>query len=209
MRVVLYAEGSLETGLPVGRTAAPGTELTDVELGPAHLLIKRCLRDVGGTSSPIAFEAPLRIAGRVARGSDLLVGRSLRRLLTWPARALAPDLAVVLVDGDGDTSRLATLTSAIEGLSASIVVGVCVHEFESWLAADLTAVRTVSGRDVDELAEPQNIQPGAAKHWLRSLRTETEESAFRRAIAEQCDLDRLRRQRSFDMFAKDLARHAR
>lgn len=209
MRVVLYAEGSLETGLPVARTPAPGTELADADLGPAHLLIQRCLREVGNASSAITFEAPLRIAGRIARGSDLLAPRSLRRLLTWPARSLAPDLAVVLVDGDGETSRAPTLVSAIDGLSASIVVGVCVHEFESWLSADLTAVRAVSGRDVDELAEPHNLQPGAAKHWLRSLRAEADESAFRRALAQQCDLDRLMRHRSFDTFAKDLARYAR
>lgn len=208
MRVVLYAEGSLETGLAGSRRIpAPGQRLDDETLGAAHLIVRRCLCEPAGIDpSEIHYVAPLRVGARLARGSDLHDRTVLRRLLTWPDAELAPDLAVVLIDSDGDNGRLASLTAWTLGLGIALTLGVCVHEFESWLAADVSAVSSVVGRDVDELAEPQNLAPGDAKHWLRSKIGGENEPLHRRTLGQCCDLDRLRRQRSFEIFAKDLAR---
>ncbi len=102
LRVVLYAEGALESGSPPGF----GEILGDDEMGPAQVLVRRVLVDVGRAPEPaIRFVRPRRLrTGKIARGSDLLSVKSLRQLLAWLPAAAATvrktvgatcDLAVV------------------------------------------------------------------------------------------------------------------
>jgi hypothetical protein len=112
------------------------------ELGPGHLLVRRSLAAARGRpEGEIYFEEPLRTwRGSVARGSHLHNGRILKKLLTWARPELQPDLAIVLVDCDGDRQRKPRLTAALQDRVTPHVIGVAVQEFEPWLIADTACV---------------------------------------------------------------------
>jgi hypothetical protein len=204
MRVVLYAEGAGDAptaGLP----PHPDAELQDEHLGPAHHLVRRCLCE--GTRVPVAavrFRAPLRHRGRIAVGSDLLHPKILRRLLTWPRVDARPNLAVVLVDEDGDTGRRSRLEATVEGLPVQVVVGVAVRELEAWLLADTAAVRTATQRDVAAPPSVEGLEPGEAKRRLAVATDGAQTFAKRMAIAQTADLGRLRKLHAFERFHKRL-----
>ena len=104
IRVVVYAEGANELYGELVLPIAPRSTLTDEELGAAHALVRRTIESrAPAAAHGIQFEEPLRLVPslRRPRGSDLLDRKSLRRLLTWGPHS-RPDLAVVLVDEDGD-----------------------------------------------------------------------------------------------------------
>ena len=103
MRVALYSEGPGEEGHARQFLPPPGDPLSDESIGPAHMLVRRCIAE--GTRIPapaVIFEVPLLLRGRVPRGSDLRVCKNLHKLLTWPRPAGVPDLAVVVLDADGN-----------------------------------------------------------------------------------------------------------
>jgi hypothetical protein len=158
----------------------------------------------------VVFEAPLRVRARLARGSDLLDRRTLRQLLSWPVNQ--PDLAVVLVDQDGEPTRKLTLQahlSAAPPLPVQRVVGVAVEEFEAWLISDMDAVRMVLGGDLAEPRSPEKLEPRAAKQLLRGWisASRRDEPLIRSDIAKTCSWARSRRildhsrrsSRTFDM----------
>src|SRR5262245_7315643 len=92
----------------------------------------------------VRFEEPLRLPARTPRGSDLRRRKNVRHLLTWGSHARRPDLAVVLIDEDGEEAILSTMTGFLEPrLELPVALGVAVREFESWLTADTQAVRDV------------------------------------------------------------------
>lgn len=201
-RVVLYAEGAAETAGSVTQLPEPLHPLAEDMLGPAHMLVRRCLSPAVPESA-ITFLAPLRTSrGRVARGSDLLHVPTLRRLLAFPRR---PDLAVVLVDGDEDRSRKATLEAALEGLAMPRVIGVAPPEFEAWLIADHEAVGAVLGRPVPTPPDPESMRRRQAKALLQDWLTDGPAEA-RISVASRCDLDRIgQRCPAFATFRADLA----
>jgi len=83
LRVVLYAEGSLESGKrPRG---IPGRDLASDEIGPAHILMRRVIADVSSIpEAAVTFVTPLRDRfGHHATGTRLHHGAALKRLLTW------------------------------------------------------------------------------------------------------------------------------
>ncbi len=141
MRVVLYAEGARETWGTVRPAAAALEQLDDEELGPAHVLVRRCLKNQPDVQpSDIRFLAPLPLGGRPARGSQLLNPGNLKRLLAFSDPQRQPDLCVVLVDQDGEKSRRSTLEKILTGQPMRTILAVAIREFEAWLIADTGTV---------------------------------------------------------------------
>jgi hypothetical protein len=175
---------------------APGDEIPAEALGAAHLFVARCLeRKRKIPSAAIRFEEPLRSRGRAARGSLLYNPVILRQLLTWADPDMQPDLAIVLVDSDGRRDRKRELEPVIRASAVPAVLGVAVEEFESWLAADVRAVRAACGDNgfvCDE--DPESMAPASVKQRLEAaLGTAVTKSVEvyerRRSIAKLCDLD--------------------
>lgn len=208
LRVVLYAEGSRETGGEPWFAPTPGVPLTDDELGPAHLLMRRAIAARRGIPEPaVRFEGPLRTSrGTVARGTQLYDTTSLRRLLTWPAAERRPHLAIALVDADGDSHRRADLLRALEGIVVPHVVAVATQEFESWLIADHEAVRAVFGRGTGDLPDIESMRPREAKDVFTRLVGEgSDEMQARRTLASMSTLAIVAGKcRSFEFLLKDL-----
>jgi hypothetical protein len=164
----------------------------------------------------VTFEVPLVLRGRVPRGSDLRVCRNLHRLLTWPRPADVPDLAVVLVDADGDPQVRGYLARCIEERPLPrppVCVGVAAQEFESWLLADQRAVQDVLSRHYDALPDLESLPRGEAKRRLQeqlSLAYPGDPDArreARNAIVMGFDLDGVAHVcRSFDDLRRQLVR---
>lgn len=202
VRVVLLAEGAGELagqaveGGWMRLPREPSAPLGEDDLGPGHLLLRRCL--VKARRLPeraIAFQAPL-LAGRFKepRGSDLLNRRTLRQLLTWLDTGKQPDLAVVLVDRDGDRERQSTIERHLDGLpTAPVVIAVAREEFEAWLISDENSVGKILGRSLPRTPDPEELPRLEAKRtlaeWLKDTRPEARRREVRREIASTCDLD--------------------
>jgi hypothetical protein len=207
LRVVLYAEGGNETVGAPGLPPAPGAPLHDDDLGPGHVLVRRCVELARNVpAAAVRFEAPLRnVRGNVARGTALLHRETLRRLLSWPLADRRPDLAVVLVDGDEDAGRRARLHEIVSDLPVSKVVGVAVQEFEAWLLADHAAVRQALGAAQALPSDPEGMARREAKALLVALVGDRSERSMRLTLASLCDLDVVRRRcPAFDVFMRDL-----
>ena len=189
LRVALYAEGAGETGGTETLLPAPGNSLEENHLGPAHMLLRRAISMRRGLSEDaVSFQSPLRTRrARVARGSDLIVRRTLRELLSWPDPSRRPDLAIVLVDADGDSTRKRKLEGFLEGLpSATItVIAVAVQEFESWFVADHVTAGQPTPPAVEEM------KCGEAKELLATWFRGSDASNARRDFARNCDLERI------------------
>lgn len=166
----------------------------------------------------LRFGAPLAYERRRAMGSELLQPRVLKRLLQWPLADLRPDLAVVLVDRDGDTARerqlRETVAAARHAATPPTVIAVAVEEIEAWLLSDTAALASVLS-DGSAPSAPEKMSPGAAKTELEArINRQTNEVADRWALrvrlAHVLDLDRVARaSRSFDGFRKELIAAAR
>ena len=213
MRVVLYAEGGGETAGPGSYVPSPGDLLTpDDMLGPAHFLIRRCIRAKKSIpENAIHFESPLRTRGNVAKGSHLLDRSTLRQLLTWFRPEMRPDLAIVLVDRDGVARRKTRLVSHIRDLdiSAPRLIAVAREEFEAWLLADHSAVQSVLGSSRNQGPYLERMEPGEAKgllqRWFGECIPENDHRLARREIAQSCDLTTVQRRcPSFRAFLTDL-----
>ena len=210
LRVVLYAEGAGEMLGPVSLLPAPGEPLSEQMLGPAHILARRALTEARGLSAgDVRFDSPLRTrTGRLPRGSDLLHPRTLLQLLTWARPSRQPDLAIVLVDADGDRQRRRKIQSTAAKAAVPTVVAVAAQEFEAWRIADHKALSRVLRTDIDPVVKPERLQPAEAKTtlaaWLSRSGAETPSEA-RRQIAAVCDLGVVKRRcRSFEQFLGDL-----
>ncbi|HLK99629.1 MAG TPA: DUF4276 family protein [Myxococcaceae bacterium] len=210
-RVVVYAEGAGELAGTSSFPRAPSSPLTEEELGSAHLLVRRCLeraRDLD--ASLVRFEEPLRTGrGRLAKGSILHSPTTLRPLLLWAAPERQPDLAIVLVDADGDEERQQALDSAITGLPVEAVVSVAIQEFEAWLIADPAALKSVLRQTLALPRAPEKLPRREAKElltsWCEEHARSRDAAEVRRDLARQCDLDTLSRQCSaFERFLRKL-----
>lgn len=198
LRVVLYAEGGRETGGAFDVPPRAGSTLVpDLHFGPAHFLFKRLLAHARGLpEGAVQFEAPLRIGTRVARGTELLDRSTLRRLLTWFDEAVrAPDLAIVLVDADGDSHRKNTLESHVEGLPVAKVIAVAVQEFETWLIADQNAVHAAMNATHSTLPDLESLPRREAKERLTQWcdASGRNDRDVRMTLAQTCALDSLER----------------
>lgn len=199
-RVVIYAEGQGELAGPMRHDHAPGAPLVEEELGPAHLLVRRCLertRDLA--PSLVQFEEPLRTGrGRRPRGSDLHNGDSLRRLLLWADERKRPDLAVVFVDADGGEARQEQLDASVQALPVEAVVGVAVQEFEAWLIADSEALTSVLRHPLAPPRPPEKLGRREAKEllhgWCEQHARSRDANVVRGDLARECKLETLERQ---------------
>jgi len=211
MRVVLYAEGIGELGGGGGLQPAPGSPLLDEMLGPAHVLVRRCLEAESRIPpKAIQFVSPLRIGARLAKGSDLLSRESLRRLLTFPLAERRPDLAVVLVDADGDLSRQKMLEGYVADVPLSHVIGVAIQEFESWLVADVAALSTALRPGFSQTPAPESLGRREAKGlligWVQEQSDDkAKQRELRREIAKHANLDTIaKRCGAFEDFRRAL-----
>jgi len=212
VRIVVYGEGSLDDSGEAPALPPPRAPLRGEHLGAAHVLVQRVL-SARIPEDAIRFESPLRLGARGrARGSNLLVRCTLRELLSWPLNP--PDLAVVLVDQDDDTTRKATLEGHIAEMSTRTVIGVPTPEFEAWLLADEAAAARVLGWAPPTPPAPESLDRESAKELLRQWISRgtsprgQREQGIRVALARELDLSRLKRLRSFEVFAKELLRKA-
>lgn len=134
----------------------------------------------------------------------------LRRLLTWLEPNRRPDLAVVLVDRDGDKRRKNLLQNNLVGIATTHVVAVAREEFEAWLVADEEAVAAALQTQFSRTKAPENMGPTEAKELLASTigklcKSQGEQLQMRRLIAERCSIEGLcRRCSAFSDFFKDL-----
>jgi hypothetical protein len=153
----------------------------------------------------IEFLEPLRVRGRMPRGSDLLSRQTLRQLLTFVA--WRPDLAIVFVDCDGQPSRTRLMQKHLEGIGTPHLLAVAVQEFESWLLAGRETVARASGTSVADPGPVEDLAPREARELLaRSIagcgRTPKQ---VRQAIAAELDIELVRRRcRAFDEFVREL-----
>lgn len=171
IRVVVYAEGTREASGARVPLPPPGDPLPEAALGPAHILVRRCLAEHAPLEQ-IRFDVPLLTRGRRARGSDLHRASTLRQLCTWAMPLAKPDVAVVIVDADGETGRLRIIRQALEGrrdVQPPVVVGVAIHEFEAWMLADDAALRKHLGFADDPLPRPETLAPRQAKAVVLEL----------------------------------------
>lgn len=197
MRVVLYAEGPGDA--PWTRRLKPTDALPEDHHGPAHVLVRRCLPE------PVEFFVPLRAhGGRLARGSDLRSSKTLRRLLTWPRIETRPDVAVVLVDEDGDNLLRVNLEKALATLPVSTIVGAPARELEAWLLADIKTVSSVAGAPVSPPPRVDGLPRGRAKELLAAAIGSDDAFAKRIEIAKRCDLGVLDKLPAFEAFRKAL-----
>jgi len=204
LRVVLYAEGSGETLGEVSLLPAPGDPLGEQRLGAGHVLARRALAEARGVSpADVQFESPLRTRmGRLPRGGDFLRRSTLLQLLSWADPNRRPDLALVLIDADGDRRRKRKLQAIARQVTSPVIVAVATEEFEAWLIADHEALSQVVGMKVKPVSEPERLQPGVAKAVLAQCDPAPQ---ARREIAKRCDLAIVsRRCRAFARFLKDL-----
>ncbi|HEX8706109.1 MAG TPA: DUF4276 family protein [Myxococcaceae bacterium] len=210
-RVVVYAEGAGELAGPTSFPRAPSSPIPEDELGSAHLLVRRCLeraRDLD--ASLVRFEEPLRTGrGKLARGSILHSATTLRPLLFWADPERQPNLAVVLVDADGDEERQKLLDSAIQGVPVETVVSVAIQEFEAWLVADPVALKSVLRKPLAPPKAPEKLSRREAKEllqqWCEEHARSRDAAEIRRDLARQCDLDTLGVQcPAFELFMRKL-----
>lgn len=215
LRVVLYAEGGNETRSELGLPPAPGEPLLEDDLGPAHLLVRRCLADARRIpENAVRFEAPKRTArGRIAVGAELYDRRvTLRQLLVWPMtpkQPARPELAVVLVDCDAEPGRKQKLEGWVSDLPGTRIIAVAIQEFEAWLIADTVALNKALGAGPSTAPDPESMKPRQAKELLASwvgAQSRTDRD-IRRTLAEICDLDVVaKRCSAFGEFRKELGR---
>lgn len=218
MDVAVYVEGTTEAGSGWRSHPSPGAPLTEQQEGPVHFLVRRSMaRSLVVPEASVRFVSPLRRAdGAVARGADLLRPKTLRKLLTWSGLAPSPDIAVVLVDHDGDDTRLSRLKSSVGELPLSTLtaVGVAVKEFEAWLSADHERFRAVLESNCEVPERPEELEPRAAKENLRRAHeaSNTNKAIWevRLELGRDSDLVKLeRRCPSFREFTDELKRAGR
>ncbi len=68
------------------------------------------------------------------------------------------DAAIILIDHDGDDTRLKSATFAQEATVTSFprAVGIAVRTFDAWFLADHAALSTVLGKSIDMQSNPEN-----------------------------------------------------
>lgn len=221
LRVVLYAEGPGEDRGEDVWLPEPGELLPPDSLGAAHHLVARVIASVHTIpTAAIRFVSPLRLQGRPHRGSDLLLTRNLRRLLTFASPPRRPDLAVVMVDEDEQPSRRKDLVASTQDLPLRSVVAVPVREFEAWLIGDHASVRSLLGVTGSPPA-PETMARREAKrlltNWMEAaIATDSSQRAeprtvqqLRAQLAQQCDLTTLERLAALQQFREDLRHHLR
>lgn len=190
LRAVLLAEGNGESGPNAQR--GPGSPIHVEDWGPGHELFARAI--AASSSIPreaVQFLEPLRTSrGAIAKGSNLLHRQTLRRLLSY-LPAVRPELAIVLIDADGDTSRKQLLEGFLEDIPGVRLIAVAIQEFESWLSCDGKTLNAVLSADSGGAPQqPEKLAPGEAKAMLQKLMSNVDDArAARINLARHIDLN--------------------
>ena len=120
--------------------------------------------------------------------------------------AIRPDLAIILIDADGDHARKARLEAELATKDLPHVVGCAAQEFESWLIGDPETVREVFGA-VAGPASIEALERRQAKELFRDWCASVgkAERDARVSLATLCDLERLTaRCASFSVFRQEI-----
>jgi hypothetical protein len=150
------------------------------------------------------------LRGKVARGTALYHRESLRQLLSWPLAEKRPELAIVLVDADGEPHRRQLLDECTRDLPVHRVIAVAVQEFEAWMVADQSAAAAVLGADLLSTGDPERMDRREAKDllscWIQTHKPEARDRDVRMTLARTCRLETLaKRCPAFAGLCKDLA----
>ena len=149
-------------------------------------------------------------------GGKLLHGKGSRLLkkailCTQQAHSEGFDAVVLLVDEDGDKSRLRDLEAAchqeIPNTLPRRAYAVAIHSFDAWILADEKAMSFALGRPVHRTPEPEKISNPKAK--AREIcGTDMALRDFYARVAEQADLETLKRRcpEGFSSFALQIAK---
>ncbi len=127
----------------------------------------------------------------VHRGrGDGFFKRAIRWMLEAQSRGF--DALVLVIDHDGDDSRIGQLdqAQASELTAVGRALGVAVRTFDAWMLADEQALSQTLGHHVDRQPDPETIRdPKSTCEMLRgSSSTELSLSELYAALAEQADL---------------------
>ncbi len=159
--------------------------------GPGHVLFARAIASRSAVPrAALRFTEPLRTGrGAIARGSALH-GKTLRILINYQP-VDRPDLIIVLVDADGDTSRKRFLEGLVSDMPGTKLIAVAVQEFEAWLLSDGKALAGVLATQPAQVPQhPENLAPSEAKALLHTMSSAAEDAALvRLSLAEQLDLE--------------------
>lgn len=189
LRVVLIAEGGGE--VRPNPLRGPLSTIPADDWGPGHVLFARAIASRSEIPrAALRFTEPLRTArGGIARGSALH-GKTLRILLNYQP-VDRPDLIIVLVDADGDTSRKRFLESLVGDMPGTKLIAVAVQEFESWLVSDGEALTAVLPAGRAQLPpHPEKLAPAEAKALLHTMSSTADDPAQARlSLAERLDLE--------------------
>lgn len=189
LRVVLIAEGAGE--VRPNPLRFPLSTIPAEDWGPGHVLFARAIES--RSSIPrlaVKFTEPLRTTrGAIAKGSALH-GKTLRILLNYQP-VDRPDLMIVLVDADGDTTRKRTLEGLVADMPGTKLIAAAIQEFESWLVSDGdTLARVVSAPLAKAPQHPERLARNEAKALLQTLSASVDDPAQARlSLAEQLDLE--------------------
>jgi hypothetical protein len=217
--VVVYAEGEGELAsglesefeLPI----EPGRSIPEERLGPAHRLVRRAIAHVSDVpGAAVSFQQHKRFEGRQPKGSDLRRAEALKQLLNYDElyadRPPVPELAVLLIDQDGEAGRRQSLEETVErvrtGAEPTRCIAVAVQEFEAWLVADVGTIQYVLGEEtVDATENPEALEPGEAKRTFQDWGLDT--PSTRCDVVERVELDEIaRRCDAFEAFLSDIDR---
>ena len=111
----------------------------------------------------------------------------------WEARKREFDVLVLVIDEDGDQTRIAQFNEAqaYEQVALPRAFGVAVRMFDAWMLADETAVSSATGRTIPRQPDPEGVRdPKTVCREFLEAGTETHtQSEMYVAIAESARLD--------------------
>lgn len=180
MKVLIVSEGKHELGGGASE-------------GALAILVSRLLSVPARCSCEKISSSKVRIHRRPGKGGSLCL-----RALAWCryARQENFDAVIVLLDQDGDGSRLPEIDTAQRRPTPAVprAMGVAVRSFDAWMLADEKALTQVLEKPVQRQPDPETIRdPKQACVKLRdSSGCGLSTTDLYAALARRIDVDQLR-----------------
>lgn len=130
-------------------------------------LVRRLLGD--GIDLQVSIKPNRKVSGHMHAGKGDRLGRKFIGIVQFAERE-GFDAVVILMDHDGDDTRLKSATYAQEARLTSFprAVGIAVRAFDAWILADHVALSSVLATTVDMQPNPEAISD--PKKVCKSLR---------------------------------------